>query len=330
MLTGADVRGWRYSGCSKWPLCAVNIFMIRMGSLLAWREGSVGEGWDVAEKTGDFSASLRCGSPLVSLSLRSWDLLRKSVSVPTGWSLIWIGPQNGTAACDEWTRNHNLFAGTVHDDRDDGLWVRIPKIISAMRVQRFRFQRRTNCPVDILYNALQYELLSIPKYSFGSAGKEWNREGWNKNRGSHFSPKYGAGQKNLQAEVGVRDCPPACVSLSFCRSSSVSYFSHILTTWGRDFKAMSRYPIRGSLHSQAEAVQWKRVWLVSRPHPQAPAVMGSSRSVSVTAINSVRTKCTKYKRSVINMLNEKTTSSKVMWSEFTFCWKTENWIKIMT
>lgn len=42
MLTGADVRGWRYSGCSKWPLCAVNIFTIRMGNLLACREGSEG------------------------------------------------------------------------------------------------------------------------------------------------------------------------------------------------------------------------------------------------------------------------------------------------
>lgn len=104
MLTGADVRGWRYSGCSKWPLCAVNIFMIRMGSLLAWRDGSVGEELDVGVKTDAFPAPVRCGSPLASAALRSGDWLRKSGSGPPGGSLIWIGARNGTAAFNEWSQ----------------------------------------------------------------------------------------------------------------------------------------------------------------------------------------------------------------------------------
>lgn len=42
MLTGAEVRGWRYSGCSKWPECAVSMVRIFTGSLLACRRGSEG------------------------------------------------------------------------------------------------------------------------------------------------------------------------------------------------------------------------------------------------------------------------------------------------
>lgn len=100
MLTGADVRGWRYSGCSKWPLCAVNIFTIRMGSLFAWREGSEGEGQDVSLKTYDLSAPVRCESPLASAGLRSGDWLRKSGSGPPGKSFIWIGARRGTKTCN--------------------------------------------------------------------------------------------------------------------------------------------------------------------------------------------------------------------------------------
>lgn len=117
MLTGADVRGWRYSGCSKWPLCAVNIFTIRMGSLLAWREGSKGEWQDVGVKTDGLSAPVRCGSPLVSAALRSGDWLRKSGSGPPGRSLIWIGARRGTTACNEWTQGWNSFTSTFHDDK---------------------------------------------------------------------------------------------------------------------------------------------------------------------------------------------------------------------
>lgn len=117
MLTGADVRGWRYSGCSKWPLCAVNIFMIRMGSLLAWRKGSVGEGQDAGMETDSVSAPVRCGSPLVCAALRSGYWLRKSGSGPPGGSLIWIGARNGTAACNEWTLGWNSFTSTFHDDK---------------------------------------------------------------------------------------------------------------------------------------------------------------------------------------------------------------------
>lgn len=116
MLTGADVRGWRYSGCSKWPLCAVNIFMIRMGSRLAWREGSVGEGQDVGTETDGLSAPVRWGSPLASAALRSGDCLRKSGSGPPGGSLIWIWAGNWTMACNERTQGWNSFTSTFHDD----------------------------------------------------------------------------------------------------------------------------------------------------------------------------------------------------------------------
>lgn len=104
MLTGADVRGWRYSGWSKWPLCAVNIFMIRMGSRLAWREGSAGEGQDVDVERDGSAAPARCGSPLASAALRSGDWLRKSGSDPPGGSIIWIEAHNRMAACNEWTK----------------------------------------------------------------------------------------------------------------------------------------------------------------------------------------------------------------------------------
>ena len=42
MLTGAGVRGCKYSGCSKCPVCAVNILRTRMGSRFACRTGSRG------------------------------------------------------------------------------------------------------------------------------------------------------------------------------------------------------------------------------------------------------------------------------------------------
>lgn len=117
MLTGADVRGWRYSGCSKWPLCAVNIFTIRMGSLLAWREGSEGEEQNVGVETDRVFAPVRYGSPLASAALHSGDWLRKSGLGPPGGSLIWIGARGGTTACNEGTQGWNSFTSTVHDDK---------------------------------------------------------------------------------------------------------------------------------------------------------------------------------------------------------------------
>lgn len=104
MLTGADVRGWRYSGWSKWPPCAVNIFRIRMGSLLAWREGSAGAGQLVRAWTDGGAAPVPRGSPLASAALRSGDWLRKSASDPPGGSLIWIEAHSGTAAFRERSR----------------------------------------------------------------------------------------------------------------------------------------------------------------------------------------------------------------------------------
>lgn len=92
MLTGADVRGWRYSGWSKWPPCAVNIFKIRMGSLLACLEGSV------RAETNAASDVVWRGSPL-----RTGDWLRKSASDPPGRSLIWIGTHRSRAASKERT-----------------------------------------------------------------------------------------------------------------------------------------------------------------------------------------------------------------------------------
>lgn len=97
MLTGEDVRGCRYSGWSKWPLCAVNILMIRIGSLLAWREGSAGDGQDVGAET---------DGPVWrdSSVLRPGDWLRKSGSDPPGESLIWNEARKSSAACEEWTQ----------------------------------------------------------------------------------------------------------------------------------------------------------------------------------------------------------------------------------
>lgn len=104
MLTGEDVRGWRYSGWSKWPLCAVNIFIIRMGSLLAWREGSTADRPDLFVETEGLPVPVRCSSPLASAALRSGDWLRKSGSDPPEGSLIWVEARNGSAACNDWTR----------------------------------------------------------------------------------------------------------------------------------------------------------------------------------------------------------------------------------
>lgn len=101
MLTGEDVRGCRYSGWSKWPLCAVNILMIRIGSLLAWREGSAGHGQDGGAET---DGPVRCDSPLASSALRPGDWLRKSGSDPLGESLIWNKARKSSAAREEWTR----------------------------------------------------------------------------------------------------------------------------------------------------------------------------------------------------------------------------------
>lgn len=101
MLTGEEVRGCRYSGWSKWPLCAVNILMIRIGSLLAWRKGSAGDGQDDGAKT---DGPVRCDSPPASSALRPGDWLRKSGSDPLGESLIWNEARRSSAACDEWTR----------------------------------------------------------------------------------------------------------------------------------------------------------------------------------------------------------------------------------
>lgn len=112
MLTGADVRGWRYSGCSKWPPWAVNIFTIRMGSLLAWRHGSEGDGEDVGVGSDAPSAPLRWGSPL-----RSVNWLRKSASAPPGRSLIWIWAQTEPRAYTEWSPPRVLFLWTLHNDK---------------------------------------------------------------------------------------------------------------------------------------------------------------------------------------------------------------------
>lgn len=101
MLTGEEVRGCRYSGWSKWPLCAVNILMIRTGSLLAWRKGSAGDGQDVGAET---DGPVRCDSPLASSALRPGDWLRKSGSDPLGESLIWNEARKSSAACDERTQ----------------------------------------------------------------------------------------------------------------------------------------------------------------------------------------------------------------------------------
>ncbi len=161
MLTGADVRGWRYSGCSKWPLCAVNIFMIRMGSLLAWREGSVGEGHDVGVETDLFPAPVRCGSPLATAVLRSGDWLRKSGSGPPGGSLIWIRTRDGTAAYNEWTQGSNSFTSTIHDEKFNRRDRVIQKGMCVVRVHRVgpevSLKRKKSPKCHPLIN---------PKYSF--------------------------------------------------------------------------------------------------------------------------------------------------------------------
>ena len=72
--------------------------MIRIGSLLAWRRGSAGDGQDLGAET---DARVRCDSPLTSWALRPGDWLRKSGSDPLGESLIWNEAGKSSAACDE-------------------------------------------------------------------------------------------------------------------------------------------------------------------------------------------------------------------------------------
>lgn len=100
MLIGAEVRGWRYSGWSKWPPCAVNMFRIRIGSLLACREGSV--------RTGR-SAAAAGGSPL-----DSGDWMRKSASHPPGKCLIWMRAHRRRTGPGP--RRNQLFLVASHDE----------------------------------------------------------------------------------------------------------------------------------------------------------------------------------------------------------------------
>lgn len=58
MLTGAGVRGCKYSGCSKCPVCAVNILITRMGSRFACRRGSRGVNKETTAPGRDFALSL--------------------------------------------------------------------------------------------------------------------------------------------------------------------------------------------------------------------------------------------------------------------------------
>lgn len=111
MLTGADVRGWRYSGCSKWLLCALNIFRIRIGSLLAWRVGSEGEGTETS------CILVPLGSELQrSLPLRSGDGLRKCASDPRGELFIWIrAAQSSGDGRERVVVSRNTFMKTTYD-----------------------------------------------------------------------------------------------------------------------------------------------------------------------------------------------------------------------
>lgn len=150
MLSGADVSGWRYSGCSKWPLCAVNIFTIRIGSLLAWRNGSV-RGLKVSLEPDGLSAPVRCWSPLVG---DSGECLRKGGSGPPGGSLIWIRLRGATAGCNERTHGGNYhwparFMMTLNR-RDSAVIRRDVELRSARppcRTQAVSLQRnkRTKC-----------------------------------------------------------------------------------------------------------------------------------------------------------------------------------------
>lgn len=72
MLTGADVKGCKYSGCSKCPVCAVNILITRIGSRFAWRSGSRGVNKETTAPGRD--------SVLPPVSLRSIRVLTRSAA----------------------------------------------------------------------------------------------------------------------------------------------------------------------------------------------------------------------------------------------------------
>lgn len=155
MLTGEDVRGCRYSGWSKWPLCAVNILMIRIGSLLAWREGSAGDGQDVGAET---DGPVWRDSPLASSALRPGDWLRKSGSDPLGESLIWNEARKSSAACEEWTQRLKTYLPThfiaIKSKECDN-----PEENVRMRIQRVGPNLyRTTTHTDFI----RWSLLNIP------------------------------------------------------------------------------------------------------------------------------------------------------------------------
>lgn len=67
MLTGADVSGCKYSGCSKCPVCAVNILITRIGSRFAWRAGSKGVNKNATAPGRELVPSVASGISLRSL-----------------------------------------------------------------------------------------------------------------------------------------------------------------------------------------------------------------------------------------------------------------------
>ncbi|TNN61220.1 hypothetical protein EYF80_028515 [Liparis tanakae] len=80
MLTGAGVRGCKYSGWSKCPVCALNILRTRMGSRFACRTGSRGVNKDTA------APGRGVGLPRVSLSSMRGSLIstRRTSKCPLG------------------------------------------------------------------------------------------------------------------------------------------------------------------------------------------------------------------------------------------------------
>ncbi|MGH0157023.1 UNVERIFIED_CONTAM: hypothetical protein FKN15_032489 [Acipenser sinensis] len=94
MLIGADVSGCRYSGCIKWPVCALSIFKTRIGRRFACLTGSDGN----REETGDDFLSCFSGektekeSAVLLLSMQPSSLL------------LSVYPQGETFI---WSRNHN-------------------------------------------------------------------------------------------------------------------------------------------------------------------------------------------------------------------------------
>lgn len=76
MLTGAGVRGCKYSGCSKCPVCAVNILITRIGSRFACRSGSRGVNKESTAPGRDFLGTL--------VSLSSIRALTRSAADPEG------------------------------------------------------------------------------------------------------------------------------------------------------------------------------------------------------------------------------------------------------